>query len=109
MTHLGGPNYLVQGGMGGLGGPLLFQATGVVIGDVLWLNGTTTEGYCSFQGGVCHAGIMQVALGLSGPSATFLWGSFWRIQTDIVSPDGLTASFSQRYITGWLSFIGACP
>jgi len=108
VTHLGGRYYLVQGEMGGFGAPLLLQATGVVVGDVLWLSGTTTEGRCSFQGGVCHAGIMQLALNFS-TSGSVLWGGFWRLQTDIVSPDGLTASFSQRYITGGVSFLGSCP
>ena len=96
VTHLGGAYYLLQGRVARPDTPLFLQATGVIIGDEVWLNGTTTQGL--------HEGsIMQARLNL--PT---LDGTFWRIETDVISTDGFNASVDQRYITGAL-WSTTCP
>lgn len=109
VTHLGGSYYLIQGRVDrrDLGDvpPLFFQATGVIIGDELWLNGTATREapIPSLNQTQRYGGIMQVRLSLSTLS-----GTFWRIETDIATTDGAQASFFQRYITGTADFT-PCP
>ena len=99
VTHLGGAHYLFQGRVGSL----FLQATGVIVGDELWLNGSTTQ---EFPPGLPEraSGIWQARLSLSS-----LTGTFWRILSNVVILDGVHPSYTQGYITGNLVFRGACP
>ena len=102
VTHVGGAYYLLQGKLDTdpLGKPLFLNATGVVVGDEVWLSGSTTQDYTP---DLSHrnSGTMQLRLDLST-----LNGTFWRIQTNYSITDGM---FIQTYITGGATFQGACP
>ncbi len=98
VTHVGGAYYLFQGRVGSL----FLEATGVIVGDELWLNGSTAQ---DFAPGFPErsSGSWQARLNLSTLS-----GTFWRILSNVVILDGVHPSYTQGYITGNLEFRGAC-
>jgi len=100
VTHIGGPYYLIQGRVPLHSGPLFLHATGVVVGDEVWIAGSTTLGPTPFET-MPKSGIMQARLELST-----LDGSFWRIENYLSTPSG---SFEQKLITGNVVLNGFCP
>jgi len=107
ITQMGGGYYLFQGRVTTypLNALLFLQATGVVIGDEIWLNGTTAQQYDAPEAATRRGGTIQMQLSRNGST---LRGTFWSIRTDASTTDGFNASFTQRYITGGL-FFSPCP
>jgi len=106
VTHLGGAYFLLQGMVTELpDNPLVLQATGVLVDNEVWLNGSSTHDHAPTQDGttVREGGPWQARLAVSTLS-----GPFWSIQTEGTITEGFTATFSQKYVRGNLVLNHPC-
>ena len=96
VNHLGGTSYSLTGNVN-MPDPFIFTGNGSQIGNILYMNITTTQSHAD---GWRDAGVMQIQLNM-----TTMSGTFYENGHDF---DRINRRWDQRYTAGVVSRV-ACP